>query len=366
MEQLPKVVLAIGYLTGGGAERVVSVWANQLAERGFEVFIVVYARVANEYDVSSRVKILSIANTVEAFVKLSYWQRIRQVRKLLTQIAPQYVISFLPVVQILFFLASIGLNIKRIETIRVNPWVIRLPKIRYWIWRLCYKYAYRIILQTAEQADFFTLQERRKSVIIPNPISEKIVNNYRSTVSEKITRFIAVGRIDPQKNYPMMIDGFAAVVATNPQLRLQIFGRGMPAYEEQIRQYIESKQMANHITLMGRTPCIEEEYKQNDVFLMTSDYEGSPNALIEAMASRLLCIATACPTGPKDLITSGENGWLVPVGDATALAATIRHVLQMKQGEREAMVTAARERVGDMCSEERTIDGLRALLTNHS
>lgn len=363
MEQISKVVLAVGSLTGGGAERVVSVWANQLAERGFDVSVIVYARRDNEYHISSRVKVMSVANTVDEFKKLSYWQRIRQVRKLLKQIAPQYVISFLPIVQIVFFLASIGLSIKRIETIRINPWSVRLSKIRYWIWRLCYKYAYQIILQTPEQADFFTPHEQRKSVIIPNPISEKILHNYKTSVSEKITRFIAVGRIAPQKNYPMMIDGFATVVATNPQLHLQIFGQGDPVYEEQIRQYIESKQMSNHISLMGRTPCIEEEYKQNDVFLMTSDYEGFPNALIEAMASQLLCIATACPTGPKDLIISGENGWLIPVGDAEVLATTIHQVLLLEPSEREKVVTAARNKILETCSEEYGISVLCNILS---
>ena len=350
-----KVLLAVGALSGGGAERVASLWASMLQEQGFDVSMLIISHVADEYAVAEGVKIYPVAASVEAFLQIPYWKRILRMRAILKQVRPDVLIPFLPTSQIYMMLASAGLGIRRIETIRISPWEVRLNPLRYALWRWCYRSAWRIILQTAEQASFFSTNEQRKSVVIPNPLSPQIVANDKETQAERVTRFIAAGRIDPQKNYPMMIDGFAAVAAEYPELQLRIFGTGPSEYVEQIQQHIERRKMQGHIQLMGRTPQIEEEYKESDVFLMTSDFEGSPNALIEAMASRLVCISTACKTGPRDLITSGENGFLIPVGGVDALAATMRQVLAMDSASRSTMAEAARARVLEMCSEEQSL-----------
>lgn len=357
-----KVLFAVGALSGGGAERVASLWASMLCERGFDVSMLIIAYQADEYAVAEGVKIYPVAESRENFLQIPYWKRIANMRAILKRERPDYVISFLPTMQIYMLLASVGLGIRRVETIRISPWEIRLNPVRYALWRWCYRSAWRIILQTAEQTAFFSAKEQQKSIVIPNPLSEKILANYKTEHAEQVRHLIAAGRIDPQKNYPMMIDGFAAVAADYPDLQLRIFGTGASEYIEQIQHYIEQKQMQDRIHLMGRTPQIEKEYKQSDLFLMTSVFEGSPNALIEAMGCRLVCISTACKTGPSDLIASGENGWLIPVGDAHALAATIRKVLAMDCASRTTMADAARARVLELCSEEQSQQRLASLL----
>ena len=91
---------------------------------------------------------------------------------------------------------------------------------------------------------------------------------------------------------------------------------------------------------------------------MTSNHEGLPNALIEAMASRLVCISTDCETGPGDLIDHGVTGFLVPVGDSAGFAETIEKALKLSTDERTAMADAARSKMLKHCSLENSANVL--------
>lgn len=364
MEKSPKIVLAIGKLTGGGAERVVSLWANALCKHGFDVSILLESRSEKEYAVSDRVRICAVSPTESSFLQMGYGKRLWRMRSIIKSIGPDFVISFLPTMQIYMMFATWGLGIRRIETIRINPWMIRLSLLRQRLWRWTYRSAWRIILQTEEQASFFSEMEQRKAVVIPNPLSHTYEKVAPRPMHSEVLSCLAVGRIDAQKNYPLMIRGFAEVAREYPQLTLRIYGEGNPSYVAEVQRVIVEQGMENQVVLMGRSTEIEAVYQTSDLFLMTSDFEGSPNALIEAMASRLICISTDCKTGPKDLITSGEQGWLVPVGERKALAEAIRRVLKMDLTARERMADAARERVMMVCSEAQSIGRLCELLSS--
>lgn len=358
-----KVLLAIPQLTGGGAERVVSVWANELAEKGYDVHILVFSPSEDEYYVRPDVKVEYLAPTINEYLSMSYFGRIKSIRKYLKKIKVDYIISFLPAMQVWMMLASRGLRCKRLETIRVNPWRISLTdKLQTFMWKMCYHSCYKIILQASDQKPFFSKHDQKKCVMIPNPISEVYVKDYRKDLDDDPTTFVAAGRIDPQKNYIMMINAFASVSKNHPDISLRIFGKGDPEYVSSIQRHIDELGMQNNITLMGRSPHMEEEYKKNNIFLMTSDYEGLPNALMEGMASQLICISTDCKTGPKDLIVHGVNGFLVNVGDENSLADTIEKVLNMNPAERTSIAKAARDKVLEHCSKENSINVLCGLL----
>lgn len=358
-----KVLLAIPQLTGGGAERVVSVWANELNEKGYEVHILVFSPSEDEYYVHSGVEVKYLAPSVKDYLSLSYFGRIREIRKYLMVAKVDYIISFLPAMQVWMMLASIGLGCKRLETIRVNPWRISVTdKLQTLMWKMCYHTSYKIILQATDQQPFFGKKDQKKCVLIPNPISELYIKKYKNELDESPKTFIAAGRIDSQKNYFLMINAFARVCARHPELTLRIFGKGSDDYVAEIQRHINELGMQNNITLMGRSPHMEDEYQKSNVFMMTSDFEGLPNALMEGMASQLVCISTDCKTGPKDLIDHGKNGFLVPVGDEDALVYTIEKVLSMNHSERTAIAKAAREKVLRHCSRERSTNVLCDLL----
>lgn len=354
-----RILFAIPTLKDGGAERVVSVWANELNAKGYDVSIMLFVKTKEDYPTDEGVKILAVTESQEEYKALSNFRKYGIVRRMLGEIKPNYVVSFLPAMQVWVMLGSLGMSFKRIETIRINPWKISITGKRgSSIWRLCYKTGYKILLQASDQASFFTPKEQEKCVLIPNPISEIYTDHYKTRISETPVEFIAVGRIVPYKNHKMMIKAFGEVCRDFPDIRLRIFGAGKPEYVEEIQEFIARESLEKQVFLAGRTMHIEDEYQSSDVYLMTSSHEGLPNALMEAMASRLICISTDCKTGIRDLIEDGVNGYLVPVGDEMALAQKIRLALGMSRQEREQMAESARTRIMTYCSRENSVEKL--------
>ncbi len=365
-----KVLLTITHLTGGGAERVVSVWANELSDKGYDVSLLLAGRTENEYYLSENVTVYTVCEKYDDYKKISFLNKVLQRRKLLKVIKPDYLISFLPHTQVLSMFSAFGLRIKRIETVRINPWVAANSRGKLFaaLWKLCFKTSYKTILQTLGQAPYFSKSIIKKSLVIPNPVSEVYIKEYKENISDNIQRFIAAGRIAPQKNYTMMISGFAKALkkhADDPKYKniyLDIYGAEDGANRENIKEFIKSLDMESRIFLRERTNRLQDEYKESDVFLMTSDFEGLPNSLIEAMASKLICISTNCKTGPEDLIDDGVCGFLIPTGDADALCDAIEKVMEMSKEEREKIAGLARQKILTLCSKENSINSLCKIL----
>ena len=357
------ITFAIGSLFGGGAERVVSVWSSALAERGYEVSIILYSRLDNEYPVSDKVKVYPIAESTKACDEMSILKRVSLFRKTLKSLKPDVVISFLPIVQVYVRVASIGLNIPRIETIRNSPWEVDILKTKFAkLWLNCFETCKALILQSKDQKPFFSQKVQKKSVVIPNPINPKYTETEKTKYDTSTHIIAAAGRLSAQKNYKMMIDAVKTVSKDCPDVDLHIYGVG--ELEEQLKAYIKSEELENNVKLMGRSNELYNVYKDVDLYVMSSDYEGMPNALAEAMAVGigLPCISTDCKTGPRDLIDDGVNGFLVPCNDADALAERIKAVFDMPWQSREQMGKKAREKIIDFCGEAGSLNKLITLI----
>lgn len=357
-----KVTIAIPQLSDGGAERVVSIWANRLYNLSYDVSLLLFYRTSNEYNLNPNIPCVSITKDINEYDKISPISRIKKIRTQLKELSPDYVISFLPAMQVYIMIASLGLKMKRIDTLRVNPWKIEMRNPLYLkLWKLSYYTCDKIIVQARDQIPWFNKKLINKIDLVPNPLSSMYSKELRME-ARPIVNFIAVGRLAPQKNYLMMIDGFSDAVKSHGNISLKIFGQGSDEYVKFLQSYIREKGMENHIYLMGRTENIEAEYQKSDCFLMTSDYEGLPNALIEAMASQLVCISTDCQTGPRDLIDHGRNGFLVPVGGTSQLSSAICSVVSMSPDELSVIAGLARSKIIEYCSLENSISKLCKLL----
>jgi len=355
------VVFAIGSLHGGGAERVVSVWASALAEKGYRVSVLVYARLENEYPVSEKVEVYPIAASEQDCNAMPVWKRLVCFRKGLKALKPDVVISFLPVVQVYIKLASMGMGIPRVETIRINPWrtsILKTGFSKLWLW--CFKTCRALILQSEDQRAFFSKSVQKKAVVIPNPINALYIENAKTTYSVTSHKIVAAGRLTEQKNYKMMIDAVKIAAKVYGDVSLEIYGIG--EMEDQLQAYIKEQELEGKVRLMGRSRELHRVYQNADLYVMSSDYEGMPNALAEAMALGLPCISTDCKTGPRDLVDDGENGYLVPCGDAQALAETIVKVFSMPSDAQKEMGQKAREKIIHYCGEENSLLRLIALI----
>lgn len=357
-----KVCIAIHGLAHAGAERVAASWASYLARHGHIVSVIVYGQDEERYDLDSGVKICPIADTREAYFQLSKAQQLLRIRSIVRREKPHILISFLPKMQINMMLATFGMGIKRIETVRNNPWVDKDVEGKRFLWDLCFRRSDQIIVQTQEQAAYFPGKLQKKCVVISNPISRDFAETQKRYGEGRVRRFVAVARLNPQKNYPMMIRAFAQAARENPGCTLDIYGGGSPESQQKLQDLIRQLGMEEKICLRGWRKDISEVLTSCDAFLMSSDYEGMPNALAEAMAAGLVCLSTDCRTGPKDMIDSGKNGFLAETGNVQAFARGIRTILDMTPGQCAAMGAAAREKILNMCSEENTLSRLKQLI----
>ena len=289
---------------------------------------------------------------------MSYLKRYRVMRKTIKAFAPDVVIGFLPRMQVWMALTTVGLGVKRIDTVRNSPWHFYNGRITKQLWKICFKTGDLTILQSEDQKPFFSKRVQKKCVVVPNPLNESYEKEGRTAFSSKVTRFVAAGRLCKQKNFPLMIKAFAKVCRDNQEITLDIYGKGEQEYTAELQGLIDQLDMHDKITLCGHTNDMHGELMAHDAFVMSSDFEGMPNALAEAMAVGLVCISTDCKTGPRDLIRNGENGFLVPVGDVDAMADKIKVVADMDAETIKAFGCEARCYVTELCGRENSLKKL--------
>ncbi|MGR6916853.1 glycosyltransferase family 4 protein [[Actinomadura] parvosata] len=136
---------------------------------------------------------------------------------------------------------------------------------------------------------------------------------------------IAAGRLVPQKGFDLLIHAFAQVVPEHPEWRLRIFGTG--PRKGQLAGLVEQHGLGGHVSLPGRTDRLDRELTAASVYALSSRFEGLPMVMIEAMTHALPVVAFDCPTGPKDVLTDGVDGVLVPPRDVDALATALNRVI---------------------------------------
>ena len=196
--------------------------------------------------------------------------------------------------------------------------------------RLLKLYAYHhadgCVFQTNDAKEYFSDSIQNKSTIIANPIDPSI--DY--PVAKKRTKtIISVGRLNEQKNYPCLINAFELFYKNHPDYELKIYGDG--PLKESIEQLIDEKNLGDSVTLMGKSNTWHKDENDASMFALTSDFEGMPNALAEAIALGIPCVATDCPIGgPKELIIEGQNGYLAKVNNPEDVANKMEKALKLK------------------------------------
>ncbi len=175
-----------------------------------------------------------------------------------------------------------------------------------------------------------TNEDRRYWGDLPNieviPNAAMHVSDAYSDVMNK--RMIAVGRLDYQKGFDRLIQAWELVQHSGKftDWKLDIYGQG--EWQEMLQQMIDKAELQNTVCLNRPTKQIGEEYVKSDMLVMSSNYEGFPMVMIEAMACGLPVVSFDYKCGPKDIIQSGINGLLVPNGDIQALADAMMKVME--------------------------------------
>jgi glycosyltransferase involved in cell wall biosynthesis len=168
---------------------------------------------------------------------------------------------------------------------------------------------------------------------------------------------VHAGRMAPQKNQRMLLDALALL--REHRVQLWILGKG--ELEASLREHAARVGVADRVSWLGFRPDPFALYRVADCFALTSDHEGLPNVLIEALLCGLPAVSTRCPYGPDELIVHGENGLLTPVGDAAAFAGALRLLIE-DDSLRRCLATRAAVRVAEQFDPGRVYPAYEAAL----
>lgn len=324
---MKKIVFVLEQLYGGGAERVTNALANEMCKMPeCEVHILTYRQdEKNEYPQDSRVVRHDLGQTeADPNGLRGILRRVRYLRRTIRKIEPWCVVSLAtPKTVCLLTTAMVGLDIPLVLSERNDP--VRFPaeKLVRVLRVLCYRRATGVVFQTHEAMKFFDQSIQKKAVVICNPITGSLPERF---VGERQKRVVNVCRLDPQKNLPLLIAAFSLIAEEYPTHTLCIYGDG--PLRTQLTEQCRALGLQDRVLLPGYSNNIYEDIREAALFVSSSDYEGISNSMLEAIALGVPSICTDCPAGgARETIRNGENGLLVPVGDAQAMAAAMRRVL---------------------------------------
>lgn len=341
-----KYLFVVPSLSKGGAERVVSVLASELAQNGREAVIITHFRAEKEYPVSDNVKIICLSDLNEANYRekmsVTYLIRLeKMLRNAIVQQKPDYIIPFLWTTCIRTDLALLGLKWKKraIQTVRNNPEIFPKNRVMKKYRNVLVKKSRLTIVQNEQQKKYFPENEWRKIKVLPNPVSSSLLKIERHESTERF-KIVSVGRLESQKNFDLLIDAVACVIQKYENVILDIYGEG--SMKEKLQEHINCLSLQQSVTLKGRSSNYDDMYGTASLFVLSSDFEGMPNTLLEAMAVGIPCISTDCPTGPSDIIESEKNGILVPTGNKEKLVQAIENLIQKEELRNDLSIMSKR------------------------
>ncbi len=314
-------------MRAGGAERVIAQLVKYLDQMKIQCFIVTVDDAEVFYDLPPGIKIYPIGKKSPKLYKdkiLKY----KAVRRLALCLRPDLVLALPEDIGVYVIPALLFTRIPVVVSERNNPWMMPWKKETRFLRRLFYPLGAGFIFQTERAAGFFPVRIRKKGIVLPNPLDlERIPPPW---ADQRLKEIVSSGRLEEQKNFPLIIRAFAKFYPQHPDYVLKIYGEGN--LREELKILAVSCLPQGAYSFPGSTRELLEKIRGAAMFVLSSDYEGMPNVLIEAMSMGMPVIATDCPSGgPASLIDNGQNGLLVPVNDEEALVEAMLRLAESKE-----------------------------------
>lgn len=311
-----KIVFVLPNISSGGAERVVTILSDKFIEKGYNVDIVLLIDEIIQYEVSAGVDIVML-NTAG----MSKSTRIRTFRKYLKRERKKQNIVVIPFQDSCLhnaLAASMFLHIPIVACERNNPYRKGTGILNKLKAELPFLLAKHCVFQTPDARAYYSLISSKKCDVIINPITPAAMRWKHDHSPEKM---IMVGRLHNQKNYPMLIDAMTKVREMYPTACVHVYGEG--ELKEELIAYTKRKGMGDAVIFKGRTSQVQQKLSESSIFLLSSDFEGLSNAMLEAMSVGMPLICTDCPIGGAKMMLDGNCGVLTTVGDVEAFAKAI-------------------------------------------
>ncbi len=312
-------------LNNGGVARVISVLTEAFDKSKYKLFVLSLSKDEETYKVSPDTTLIYPSkNSLKPGLKQI--NRIMEIKNVIKKYDIDVVLSFSHYNNMYSVLASRGLKCKVIGSERNDPAQLDSRKLFNRIRMKLYRKLDALVCQTDDAKAYFPEDIQKKSVVILNPITDKLPEVYRG---ERKHRVVSFSRLEPQKNIPMLLEAFSIFHDTHTDYILDIYGNG--SQREELIDTVKARGWDGFINFQSYTTDIHNAIRDAYMFALSSDYEGLSNSMIEAMGCGLPTIVTDCPCGgARMVIEDGVNGILVPVGDVEALAREMSRVADDK------------------------------------
>lgn len=330
-----RIAIVQAGIGAGGAERVISMLAQDRCRRGDEVHVLAFSddTEAPYFPLDPRVRLHCLGAFSGVAGGNSLWRALKKavaLRKVLADIQPDILLSYLTKINVLSLLASLGTQLPVIISERNNPQRQRRHRLWDFFAAVLFPRAAAIVAQTVTAKRQFPSSLQRLTEVIPNPCRspEWDTRNSRDEDADR-QRIVAVGRLTEQKGFDILVEAFALIADKYPNWTLTIYGEGPD--RDLIEAEISAQGLHDRVCLPGITETPGSWIADAAVFVLSSRYEGFPNVLVEAMAAGLPVVASACDYGPREIITDGLSGILVDPECPVALAQGLDRALSSRE-----------------------------------
>ena len=343
-----KIIFFLPLLSGGGAERVTINIIKALDKEHYDIHLVLGTKkIGNSLhlipnDITQHT--LNTDKTLHAIFKL---------RQIIKEIHPEVIYSSLNRSHIAIYLALIGLK-NRPKTIMRIP---SSPKLvdKYVQYNFLFRTflnralsdATNIIAQTPEMreeaVEYYRL-DREKIKVLLNPIDKERIDtsleNVTNPFNKKDINVVASGRLSREKGFDVLIKAFQKVHLQNKRFKLYIIGADYDNQIENYRELIQSLNLVEVVHLLGFQTNPYRYYKYSNLFVLSSRWEGLPNAVLENIYLKKPIVATRCIPFMEELVKDGKNGFLVDVENTEQLADAVLRYRELSSVEHQVLKDA--------------------------
>ncbi|QXM06680.1 glycosyltransferase family 4 protein [Crassaminicella indica] len=323
---MKKIVFFIpfGMETPGGAERVLATIANALSNKSYNIKIITFNQEKSFYKLNDNVQIISLGLSKSknyVYRKIQPLLYMGKFRKIIKKISPNVIIT-LGIDGVIFKMIALLFFNRKIKKIawEHNSYFQPTYKILNFLRTFVYKYLDKVfVLNTTDGQVYKKLFGEEKICIMPNPVpweSTKVSN-----LSERV--IVAVGRYQDVKGFDFLIKAFKDVVNTCPEWKLKIFGKD-EGDKEKLSNLVRKLRLEENVELNDVKSDIKEAYLNSSIYVMSSKFECFPMVLLEAKECGLPIVSFDCPSGPRDLVEDGEDGYLARYLDIDDLSKKIK------------------------------------------
>lgn len=337
---MKKVLFVIPSLSGGGAERFVSILSSHLAAKGYNVRVLMFEEMTPFYKLDERIILKRVGYRIDRTSRMKsviqiawnvFCRSVIAVKKEIRDFSPDIVIPFLPQADIAVYLASKTKRSYKIICSERNDPLERSFAMQTFLKKI-YKHADTLVCQSETVAAYYSTIPKENKQVIGNPVDPLLIPE--ACPESEALKIVSAGRLDFQKNFSLLINSFADCINRIPQdTKLIIYGEGRE--REQLEKLVRDRGVESRVFLPGQNKNLLSSIKDASLFVMSSDFEGFPNALLEAIVVGLPVISTDFPTGTARTLIGEKNGLIVPVRDQMALSNAIATLMNNKKQRTE-------------------------------